>query len=501
VGQLARARRWDYTQIPATEPVYPALPTAAPDRELRYRYGAGGLRVLKSKVAADGTQQHTADVFETLRLEGAGYVEGSGSYERTGATEVVLIPGIGRVVHRPGLPRGGNSDRHVLLELGDHLGSTITVVDHGTGELVERTTYQPYGAVESDYRPSRWSALHEAHQFTAKEQDSEVGAIYFGARYYQPHLGRWISADPLTIHGLGSDLNPYAYVGGRVTTQVDQLGLQGEIILRLDPPPIVSQPRTQEDPPVIEVTVRGLPRLPPNMPSALGVDHSPTRPDRPPPTPIWEGAMAMLINASPVALGLAMLLDPDRTISTLLTQRIESLIGPTNTASDASYTPARIRGSTGQPAVSDTDALLSITAQKIVAAGVGKGLSVATTSLAGGLPLIPWRPRTPTRGWLDTGRAYIELWSGESGGPPALPMPGRNNANFWHVEAHAAQTMRVEGISEATLQITKVPCTVSPGCANMLPHMLPEGSQLRVIGPGGYDVTFRGLPDPPNYPR
>ena len=35
-----------------------------------------------------------------------------------------------------------------------------------------------------------------------------------------------MSADPLTVHGLGLDLNPYAYVGGRVMSHVDPFGLK-----------------------------------------------------------------------------------------------------------------------------------------------------------------------------------------------------------------------------------------------------------------------------------
>lgn len=112
-----------------------------------------------------------------------------------------------------------------------------------------------------------------------------------------------------------------------------------------------------------------------------------------------------------------------------------------------------------------------------------------------------WTQGTPARGILDTGRAEFELASGSGGGPPALPFPGRNNTNFFHVEAHAAQIMRVENLTEATLQINKVPCPVGPGCANNLPNMLPQGARLRVIGPDGYDHTFVGRPDPPGYPR
>jgi hypothetical protein len=94
----------------------------------------------------------------------------------------------------------------------------------------------------------------------------------------------------------------------------------------------------------------------------------------------------------------------------------------------------------------------------------------------------------------------MEFRSGAAGGPSALPLPGRNNTNFFHVEAHAAQMMRAEGMRDATLYINKVPCAVGPGCANQLPNMLPPGSRLRVIGPG-YDQTFTGAPDPAGYPR
>jgi len=34
------------------------------------------------------------------------------------------------------------------------------------------------------------------YKFTGKEQDSETGLYYYGARYYDPVLSRWISADP-----------------------------------------------------------------------------------------------------------------------------------------------------------------------------------------------------------------------------------------------------------------------------------------------------------------
>src|SRR5690606_10216354 len=124
------------------------------------------------------------------------------------------------------VPSINGENLHVFFELGDHLGSTSVVLDKATGELVERSTYQAYGGTESDYRPERWKSFREDYRFTGKEEDVEVGLIYFGKRFLNPLLNRWVSADPLAIHGLGADPNLYAYVSGRVLQSVDPLGLE-----------------------------------------------------------------------------------------------------------------------------------------------------------------------------------------------------------------------------------------------------------------------------------
>src|SRR5262249_42479821 len=88
-------------------------------------------------------------------------------------------------------------------------------------------TYQTYGAPDSDYKNPRWGGLSVPDRFTGKEDDTEVGLTYFGARYYQPQLGRFVSPDPLAVHGLGGDPNVYAYVRGRATMAGDPWGLNG----------------------------------------------------------------------------------------------------------------------------------------------------------------------------------------------------------------------------------------------------------------------------------
>jgi RHS repeat-associated protein len=112
------------------------------------------------------------------------------------------------------------------MNLGDHLGSNAVTIDMGTGELVQRSTSMAFGAQDSSYRPSRWESFREDYRFTGKEDDIELGLVYFGKRYYAPMLGRWISADPLAVHVPGrADLNVYAYVHGMPLAAVDPVGL------------------------------------------------------------------------------------------------------------------------------------------------------------------------------------------------------------------------------------------------------------------------------------
>ncbi|MCW5831287.1 MAG: hypothetical protein KIS78_02370 [Labilithrix sp.] len=226
VGQLVRARRWDFE---SALPVLPPgeLPSTTPSWTLTYAY-SGGVRVLKSD--NDGTvDRHTVDVFDTARFVRVPFDDVMGTYDvGPGEKEAYFAGGMARVFEDRSqtLPLApGHDETHVFLRIADHLGSSTAVIERATGELVSRSSTQAYGAIESDFRPSRWGAARDPYKLTGKEEDIEVGLVYFGARYYQPHLGRWASPDPLTIHALGSDLNPYAYVGGRVMNHVDPFGL------------------------------------------------------------------------------------------------------------------------------------------------------------------------------------------------------------------------------------------------------------------------------------
>lgn len=187
--------------------------------QLFYEYDASDRRVRKTSGA-----RHTLSIFASLELRSATH-DGNDSL-RDSSTEVPYLFANGVRLARA---VSQASTTRVFLERWDHFGSTAVVLDHGTGELVQRSTSYANGAVESSYRPDKFEEFREDHRFTGKEDVVEVGLIDFGKRYLHPLVGRWISPDPLAIHAPGkADLNLYAYAHRRMLVAVDPVGLEAD---------------------------------------------------------------------------------------------------------------------------------------------------------------------------------------------------------------------------------------------------------------------------------
>jgi RHS repeat-associated protein len=104
----------------------------------------------------------------------------------------------------------------VYIPLHNLQGSVAALLSP-TGERVESYRYSAFGE-ENAPTPalSPW-------RFSSKRVDSETGLVYYGRRYYDPSLGRWLTPDP---QGLSAGINLYAFLGNDPLLKVDLYGLE-----------------------------------------------------------------------------------------------------------------------------------------------------------------------------------------------------------------------------------------------------------------------------------
>ncbi|HNX01163.1 MAG TPA: RHS repeat-associated core domain-containing protein [Candidatus Cloacimonadota bacterium] len=96
-------------------------------------------------------------------------------------------------------------DGEIIWLLSDHLGSTVGTVNAG-GALIGVLKYTAYGELRSGT-----SAIK--YRYTGQREESEIGLYYYVARFYDPNLGQFISADSLIPDpGSSQGFDRYAYV-------------------------------------------------------------------------------------------------------------------------------------------------------------------------------------------------------------------------------------------------------------------------------------------------
>ncbi len=112
--------------------------------------------------------------------------------------------------------------RNLMYHHSDHLTGANVETDV-EGNVVELIDYYPYGDMRFDERVGDYE---NNYKFTGQELDSETDLYYYGARYYDAEVGRFVSIDPW--FGDLSDpqsLNKYAYVLNNPLKYVDPTGM------------------------------------------------------------------------------------------------------------------------------------------------------------------------------------------------------------------------------------------------------------------------------------
>jgi len=111
------------------------------------------------------------------------------------------------------------STGEILFYHNDHLGG-VNVITNTSGLLAQLIEYDPWGKVSRSE-----GAGDSLRRFTGQQLDPESGLYYYGGRYYDPELGRFISPDPFVPQPDDpQSLNRYSYVLNNPVNLIDPSG-------------------------------------------------------------------------------------------------------------------------------------------------------------------------------------------------------------------------------------------------------------------------------------
>ncbi len=170
----------------------PQLVSSSVTDYARYTYDAAGTKLAKT-VVTNGTAENILN----YRYSGIFLYEG-----KENLTLTSIFTPEGRIV-----PQNNGTAMSYSYEynLKDHLGNTrVTFTGHANGrpEVNQLTSYDPYGLVTSQTSFYPTGASKNKLLYNGKEIQDDVLAgtkidwFDYGARFYDPQLGRWHSVDP-----------------------------------------------------------------------------------------------------------------------------------------------------------------------------------------------------------------------------------------------------------------------------------------------------------------
>jgi RHS repeat-associated protein len=131
----------------------------------------------------------------------------------------------------------------------DHLGTPHELTDW-KGNAVWKGRFSAFGQMREEWLAEDASAINQPLRFQGQYADKESGHYYNLNRYYDPGVGRYVTADPI---GLEAGLNGYQYVDGNPVSWIDPLGLSGLPGCKNKPTgdrstePVVKRPATGAD--------------------------------------------------------------------------------------------------------------------------------------------------------------------------------------------------------------------------------------------------------------
>lgn len=105
----------------------------------------------------------------------------------------------------------------------DGNGNVASLVDASSGIIAAAYEYDPFGGtIRAEMIDSTLQTAPNSFTFSTRYSDPETGLLYYGLRYYNPSLGRFVNRDPIEEQG---GLNLYGFCGNNGVGSTDVLGM------------------------------------------------------------------------------------------------------------------------------------------------------------------------------------------------------------------------------------------------------------------------------------
>uniref|UniRef100_UPI002714E71C RHS repeat-associated core domain-containing protein n=1 Tax=Bordetella sp. LUAb4 TaxID=2843195 RepID=UPI002714E71C len=199
------------------------------DRE-QYAYDGDGQRVRKYASSMAGGNWNSLD---TRYLPGLELRGNSASGEHL---EVIVLDDGARVLNWVG-GTGKPSDipnLQLRFQYSDRQNSCQIETDKD-GNVITQEEYYPYGGTAVLASRTDSEVKYKYIRYSGKERDA-TGLYYYGLRYYQPWIGRWLNPDPAgTVEGQNlyrmASNSPVTYqdTNGLKSDQEDEISSDGEL--------------------------------------------------------------------------------------------------------------------------------------------------------------------------------------------------------------------------------------------------------------------------------
>lgn len=201
--QIGQNLTWNgQNQLASVTPI--TRETAENDSEI-YCYDSQGVRLVKQEQYLAGNVTH---IKTSCYLPGIEIIthdlqtaEGQPP-QRQSLRTVIMLENV-RVLHwanaQDAPPEIGNNA--LRYSINNQIDSCILELNEA-GQLSSEEEFFPYGGTAWWAAQNQLEAYYKTYRYSGKERDAS-GLYYYGSRYYQPWIGRWLNPDPAgTIDGL-----------------------------------------------------------------------------------------------------------------------------------------------------------------------------------------------------------------------------------------------------------------------------------------------------------